>query len=216
MSVAVITAITGSYDVLKSHPNVPDVDFWCFTDDPELKIREDWRIRLLPPSDSPRMAAKAPKILPHRFPELAGYEYTIWVDGNCQIKDGFLDCLDYLGEDGFVLHKHPGRDDIFEEAQASLRVAQKYDGQPIMAQVAHYRSLGHPEHWGLWACGSFARKPSEKLHAAMDAWYDEIAAWTVQDQLSLPFVARTLDFHPESWPYSQPSSPWFQVCPHGR
>lgn len=216
-SVACVTAITGGYDLLHAHPDTPDVDFWCFTDNPELAIRDDWQVRLLPPSNSPRMSAKAPKILPHRFPELWSYDYTIWVDGNVTIQPGFLDCLEDLGPDGFALHAHPSRDCIYEEALATgVVVPEKYDLKAIEFQIQHYRWLDFPEHYGLWACGSFARTPSAKLDRMMDQWYDEITHWSVQDQLSLPPVARGFDVRPATWPYNQNSSPWFRLGPHGR
>ena len=217
MSTAVYSAITGGYDTISPHPHIPGVDFIVFTDDPDL-VCPGWERVLLEPSDaSPRTRAKYPKILaPQR--ELAGYQYTIWVDGNEEITTpSFVDeALANLGPDGFALHKHPGRDCIYQEVEASLTVPLKYDDQPVVAQGEHYRSLGHPEHWGLWACGSMARERSDRLDEVMADWMAEIEKWTIQDQISLPVVLRKHGVVPYNFPHRQYESPWLRIYNHDR
>lgn len=41
--VAVYTAIYGGYDTLREQPEMPGVDFVCFTDDPGLRSSR-WRV----------------------------------------------------------------------------------------------------------------------------------------------------------------------------
>ena len=42
------------------------------------------------------------------------------------------------------------------EAKASMEL-EKYQGQRCIEQVEAYREEGHPEHWGLYACGLIVR-----------------------------------------------------------
>jgi hypothetical protein len=216
MKVAVYTCVTNGYDSLLYHPNIPGVSFICFTDKEPADAR-GWDIELLEDLGlSPRMAAKRPKIMaPQR--ELADYDYTIWVDGNCQIvgEDAVEGILSYLDHEDFALHAHPGRDCIYE-AQASLNVPLKYDDQPVLTQAAHYRAEGHPEHWGLWACGSMARRRSGAMDDLMVDWMLENEEWTIQDQISLPFVLRKHGMRPASFPYGQNVNPLLRICPHDR
>ena len=215
MSVAIYTCITGKYDSLKNHVGIHGVDWICYTDDPDLQL-PGWEIVDLEPSDAPpRLKAKYPKLLAPQG-DLDGYDYTIWIDGSTEvISPTFVDeALADLGPDGFALFSHPWRDCIYDEVKASRTVAFKYDHQPLEEQAEHYRSLGHPEHWGLWACGSMARARSGRLDAAMRDWMAEIERWSIQDQISLPFVMRTRDIRPQAWPYGQYRTPWLRFHQH--
>ena len=82
---------------------------------------------------------------------------------------------------------HPWRDCIYAEAEASVSLP-KYDGQPVTEQAACYRRLGHPEHWGLWASGLIARQHTPEVKAHGAAWTRETDMWTLQCQISEPFV----------------------------
>jgi len=217
-SVVVYTAIAGGYDNLLEHPDVPNVDFVCFTD-AEPEDAKGWHTEIIPPSDeTPRLRAKRYKILsPQR--ELLEYDYTLWVDGNSQIlTPRFVEeAIGCIGEDDIALHAHPQRDCIYEEAHASiLTVPEKYAHLPILEQVEHYREQGHPEHWGLWACGSIARRRSTRLDVAMLDWMSENITWTIQDQLSFPYVMRNHGIRPASFPHNQYQSPWIQIMGHNR
>ena len=45
-----------------------------------------------------------------------------------------------------------------------------------------------PEHFGLWATGSIARRHTDRIRVLGDAWLDEMERWTIQDQVSLPYL----------------------------
>lgn len=212
--VALYTAIYGQYDELHEYPAIPGVDFYCFTDDPMLYLeRDDWTMLLETTLLPPRRAAKWPKIL---APEsvFSDYDYTIWIDGSHRIKMDFIEeAISYARESGFALHRHPWRDCIYEEAEASV-VLPKYKDQPVREQVEHYRGLGYPSHAGLWACGSMVRGRSEAVDRLMRVWWEHITAWSVQDQLSLPVACWEVGLRPSEFPYFQLRNPWFDLVPH--
>lgn len=218
MSVACYTAICGGYDDLKSHPDIADVDFVAFTDDPTL-ASEEWTVRLVAPDGThPRDQAKQFKLFPHCW--LPEYDFTIWVDGSHEIlTDRFaLDAIAAIDETGIAVYEHPWRSCIYEEAAGSLEEQpEKYQGTPITEQVGSYRAAGHPENWGLYATGTIARYRSPQVAMLMEAWAAEIDRWTYQDQLSLPVVCRRLDMRPATFPLHQIfGNPWTSIHAHNR
>jgi hypothetical protein len=215
MAIAIYTAACGGYDELKAHPEIPDVDFIAFSD---VEIESEfWDVRVVDKTNNhPRDDAKKFKLFPYEY--LENYEYTIWIDASHEIQtpDFHLQALASIGESGFALYEHPWRNCIYEEAEASI-VLEKYQGLPIQDQVDSYRSEGHPEHWGLFACGTLARRNTKQVADVMDAWADEIDRWTYQDQLSLPVVCRRLNFRPEVFPIHQVfGNRWTTIIPHNR
>ncbi|MCU1494793.1 MAG: putative glycosyltransferase [Acidimicrobiaceae bacterium] len=214
--VAVYTAIMNCYDELPGHPEIADVDFIAYLDRP--LERDDWQVRSIDHvgTEHPRIVAKRYKVLVGEH--LADYDYTIWIDGSHEIvSSSFADeVIASIGSSGFALYRHPWRDCIYDEALASIALP-KYGGLPIEAQVAAYRELGHPEHDGLWACGTLARTKSPKLDQLMAAWMDEIERWTYQDQLSLPVLLRRFGIAPSEFGHHQVLyNPWLRIRGHPR
>ena len=217
MRTAVFTALAGSYDELQPHPDIPGVDFIAFTDRP---MESDyWMVvEAMAESSTPRLAAKWHKIVGGRiFPF---YDYAIWLDANQEIiSPTFVDeALADLGPHGFALHKHSFRSDIYDEAEFSETMP-KYAGQPIIKQAEHYWDEGLPRDSGLWSCASMARARSDKLDALMNDWWAEILAWSLQDQISLPYVLWKHGITPKAWPHTPPGSepdvnPWLKIHRH--
>lgn len=212
--IACYTAIMGGYDDLKPHPEIPGVDWIAFSD--TIESHPAWDVRHDGPSgEHPRDAAKEYKLFPDLF--LPEYEHTIWIDGSHEITNPrFVEwALGSIGESDIALYRHPWRDCIYDEAKASLEL-QKYDGQPITEQVNSYRGE-HPEHWGLWATGTLARRNTPQVAALMSAWSDEMDKWSYQDQLSFPVVCRRLGVTPEEFPCGQVvGNTWHTIHGHKR
>lgn len=202
----VYTAITRGHAALSLRPDCPDTDFVCFTDAPgEYADRTDWEIRPIeaPSGLSPRMQAKFHKLFPPK-----GYRWNIWVDGAYVLRDqGAEDLVDDViarSPSGFGLHRHHARDCIYSEAEHSLTLT-KCEGLPLKDQVRHYWDAGHPRHWGLWAGGFLCRDDSTRVQEIMRRWWNEIFRWSWRDQISLPFVLRSMQCRPDDWPWK-----WFQ------
>lgn len=207
-SIAIYTALFGGYDTLKEHLDIPGVDFIAFTDDETLATRDDWRVVVLPPSGNPRLDAKFPKIVGPQSAPLDRYEATIWIDATLEILTPAFaeEAVTDLGPDGLAFYRSSPLGCIYQEAAISVGMP-KYAGQPILEQVEHYRSLGHPDHSGLWPCAVIGRSRSPRVDALMSDWMAENERWTLQDQISLPFVLRQHDFTPHEWPHEPPDCP---------
>lgn len=209
--VTVVTSIYGNIDTLKAHPDQTVPCEWVAVVDQPLPTDGPWRQVVEPrPYLHPRMAAKYAKLYPGRYTDSP---VTIWIDGGGIITspDFVAMCLDALGDKARAQWEHPDRDCIYTEA-AVLPGFAKYHGQNYEAQVAHYRSLGHPDHWGLWATGCIVR--SDHNGRIEDRWLSEMVRWSVQDQLSYPFVLRSHGERPASLPQSLWRNPWIRWTGH--
>jgi hypothetical protein len=91
---------------------------------------------------------------------------------------------------------------------------EKYQLEPIGDQAQAYREESHPEHWGLWACGTIAS--DHRSDDLFEAWWAEVCQWSYQDQISLPVVCRRAGVRPAEFGWPQHSSPWFRVGGHLR
>lgn len=214
---AVVSAVYGGYDpFLSPAPEIPDIPFVCFTDDPDLDA-PGWDVRVVDrPEEHPRMRAKWFKIMTHlALPEA---DRTLWIDGSHRILPGLpvRSILGFAERTGIAAHSHPRRC-IYPEAVASMDFPKYRDLRPSTVEQAEaYRRDGHPENWGLWACGSLARKRSPEMDAAMEDWWAECVRWTYQDQVSFPVVMRRHGIEVETFPFPQYGSPWFSIGGHMR
>ena len=144
---------------------------------------------------------------------MPGEPVTIWIDSSVTIlRPDFADlCLSELGDDDALFMPHPWRDCIYDEAQASLmpELDHKYGGQFIPEQMAAYREAGHPEHWGLVQSTVMVRRDNVRTATLNDQWWNEITYWSIQDQLSLPYLVRKakwLRWH--YWPVNPIAAGW--------
>lgn len=206
--VAVITAIYGDYDSLKPVLGQDGLDVdWVLVTDAQVADLPGWRVVVVPrPGLHPNRAAKAPKFRPWEFTDAPA---SIWVDGSVSVTSPLFAAEALALADPVAQFLHPQRDCLYEEA--ALSTAGKYAGEPIEAQAAHYRELGHPEHWGLWAAGVIARQHTPAVMQLGYAWAAEVARWSFQDQVSEPYVLRNLGLRPASLTGGILGTPWLAL-----
>lgn len=231
--VAVVTAMFGGCDRIRPQADQDiEVDWICVTDDPGLEIPPPYR-RVVAEEEACsetwgayNLAAKQFKLMPWTVTDA---KRALWIDANMEVTASSFarEALAYIN-DGLALFRHPRRACIYEEAKASLGVESqggKYSGMPIPQQVEHYRSGGHPDQGGLWACGVIAWDLSDpRVLELGKQWIEEIERWTVQDQLSLPVVLRRLGLQPGEFPgelleeeHTTPDylgNRWLRIWPH--
>ena len=198
----VYTAITNSHARLSSHPAAPDTDFICFSD--ASLDRDDWEIR--PIAEVARQLSLRMQAKWHKLHPPVGYAWNIWLDGAYGMgTDAAASCLvdDLIAHSptGFGLHRHHWFDCIYTEAEHSIGLPKCVDQRTIIEeQVRHYEATGHPIKWGLWAGGLMCRDNSLRVSEIMQRWWEEIFRWSWRDQISLPFVLRTMNTRPDDWP----------------
>jgi len=187
MRVALITACYGNYDPVRDLPDGHGFDeAICVTDRADL-VGEGWSPFVEWRDEHPRMAAKRPKMLPWLYTDC---DAAVWLDASFQVTGTTMrPWVDkHLARDDFVAWAHPeGRICLWQEAQACWDFP-KYRDQPIRQQAEHYLREGMPQHWGLFAAGTLGWVFTKEAKRLGGAWYREQQRWTVQDQISLPFL----------------------------
>lgn len=187
MRVALVTACYGSYDPIRPLPEGHGFDEAVLvTDDPDV-VAEGWRVVVEPSDEAPRLAAKRAKMMPWLYTDC---DAAVWLDASFEITStGFRTWAEsHLERDDFVVWVHPeGRIDIRQEVAVCWEFP-KYAAYPLRDQLANYVSRGMPENWGLFACGTVGWRFTDEARAFGEAWYTEQVAWSVQDQVSLPFL----------------------------
>lgn len=196
MKVALISAIFGGYDNPKPlPPNHGFDEALIISDNPNLKA-PGWTRHTASEKDiHPRLAAKFPKLQPFSYVDA---DIAVWIDGSGVITSPeYRDfCVDALGDNDFVVWAHPERNPppervarncLYKEAEF-CQDWPKYKDYPIREQTEHYRSQGMPEDFGLWACGSIVWRNSPEAREFGMNWLVENINWSIQDQVSLPYL----------------------------
>lgn len=179
----VVTAITGGKDNLMPQPEYKGVEYVAFVEK-DLKDSQ-WKTR--PACDKFKrdvMNAKIHKILTHKYIDT---EYIVWVDGNVKLKQDPHNLIKLLGDNDFAFFKHPGRDCLYEEADACVGLG-KGNPKELAEQVKSYAKLSVPPHGGLWELPCFIRKNTPKANAAFERWWVEVTRYSNRDQISFPIA----------------------------
>ncbi len=160
----------------------------------------------------PRLKSKIPKFLQWKITEA---DYYIWFDSKFKVTSSkFVDWhLKEIGSHDLCLFEHPERSTIKEEldfmqemmSDNNQYLNERYIGEPMKEQVEHY--LAHPNFSdnSLFSCGMFIYSKNlvlNKDYNLMTDWLLECTYWSVQDQLSIPFLLQkhkvnynTYDYH---------------------
>jgi hypothetical protein len=212
VTTAIITATYGGYDAPKPLPADHGFDVAVYVTDVPVEV-EGWTVVVEPSTLHPRLAAKTAKCAPWRYVDA---DASVWIDGAYSVASPqFRDAVDeHLAQAPFVVWEHPeDRDCLYAEA-VFCRDWPKYRDWPIRAQTDHYRATGMPEHYGLWACGTVARRHTAEQRELGEAWLTEQHRWSIQDQVSLPFLLWQRDLLPATWGHPQWSNPWLAWSSH--
>jgi len=226
VKIALYTALYGPYDTVKQAPQT-DVPCLFYTDsDDTAKLAQErgWETRVVPHSVATVKGSPAVTgpMLAHKYwkchPELAtppGTEVSLWIDASMEVLvTDYVDrCLAALGDDDWGMVPHPHRRCIYPEAAFSATLA-RYDRDSILAQANFYRSIGHPENWGLMATGANVRRHTAAVLEVGEQWWVECLNWSHQDQLSLPVLLR-LSEGKVRYNYKLPWHLWWRLHHHG-
>jgi hypothetical protein len=146
----------------------------------------------------PRLQAKQPKMLAHEF--RPGYDWYMWVDASIYLahEHAVIWMLSKLQDAQVAFFRHPWRNSIAAEAaycsqlmaQGNAYLNDRYADEPMVGQVRRYLSDPDFVDDRLFCCGVFCY--SAELVASrpnfFPDWYYHCARYSVQDQLSLPYL----------------------------
>lgn len=187
MRVALITGNYGAFDPVRPLPDWHGFDDAVCVTDKASGIGDGWRVHVEPSEQAPRLAAKRPKMMPWLYTDC---DAAVWLDASFEITGrGFSGWVrEHLERNDFVVWKHPeGRDCLTQEGPVCWDW-EKYRGFDMRGQVKAYMDDGMPQWWGLFACGTVGYRFTPEVKAVALRWYGENVRWSVQDQISLPYV----------------------------
>lgn len=213
--IAVVSAIIGGYDEVKSIPSIEGVDYFLFTDQ-DKDIPEPWTGLLVNKEDQhPRSQAKKYKLLTHKF--FPYYTTLVWLDGSVAIKSdsALFDIIQYAKYGNLWQFKHPARDCLYEEAQFSLTLPKYQEvSRGIRKQISDYYWDGFPAHYGLWASGIIVRNNIRQINNMFELWAHHCAAYSYQDQVSQPYVCWQTGVSPQVFDKNLWGNDWFELQGH--
>ena len=147
----------------------------------------------------PRLLGKIPKMLAWElYPD---YDYYIWIDGSFTFKnqDSAVWFIDHLDKYDAAFYKHPHRNTVKSELDFVVSgveggngyLIERYEGEDMTTQVTEYLNDKTFKDDTLIAAGAFvySKKIIEnKDYNIMKEWFYHNCIWSVQDQLSLPYL----------------------------
>ena len=208
MRIAVVTANFGGYDPLSPAPTGFD-DAVLVTDD-RANATEGWRVHLEPTPDDPRLAGKRPKMNPWLYTDC---DAAIFMDASIEIThDRLREWVEpVLTAHDLVVWSHPeGRTCLRQEAEV-CQDWPKYASYDIRGQVQHYDAEGMPHNWGLFACGLIGWRFTPEAKRFGNLWLREQYDWSIQDQVSLPFLLWREGKPFGVWPANQYQNPFMRI-----
>jgi len=185
MRVAIVTASFASFDPVRPLPKNHGFDDAVCVSDNLVEFGSGWRSHVVKTSESPRLAAKRPKMMPWLYTDC---DAAIWVDASFELTDSFGEwAREHLTRHDFVVWQHPeGRNDFLDEAAVCWDWP-KYRGSDLRSQTKRYLEAGMPRGWGLFACGVVGYRFTSEVKRLGSLWHLEQER-SVQDQVSLPFL----------------------------
>lgn len=147
----------------------------------------------------PRLVGKVPKMLGWElYPD---YDYYVWVDGSFDIVNPNMvsSFLTLIQDKDLLLYSHPSRSCIWDEYEfcsVSMKsgnqyLLDRYEHENMETQYDLYLSNEDFVDDKLFAAGVFmySKKLVEnKEHNVMKEWFYHNCLYSVQDQLSLPYL----------------------------
>ena len=181
--VVIYTAVFGGLEKKVPPPTiVSDAEYVCFSDG--CVLDEPWKLRKAQSSEpTSRRDNRKHKLLSHV--SLPDAEFTIYIDGNFEIRTPVEEMLGWLGDNDIALSRHPWRGSLYGEAITCKRLWPK---EPIDAQVKQYREEGCPEEHTLFAGGIIIRRHTEQIKKMNELWWGQLEKFSCRDQISLPYA----------------------------
>jgi hypothetical protein len=145
----------------------------------------------------PRMACKYPKMLPWVFTDC---DAAVWLDASFSVIGDLRSFVEpQLEAQDFIVFRHPEQRDCLIQEMEVCWSWKKYRDYPLRAQARHYLRQGMPEHYGLWAAGMVGWRFTDGAKDFGRRWYAENASWSIQDQVSLPYLLWKTNRIPGEW-----------------
>ena len=193
--------ISLGYDPIKSHKKICfDWDYVCFTDDPKLLKKRCVGIWDIKPAIETSFDSKRNSGWHKTHPEIccAGYEYSVWIDGNVNVLTHYLYKQICNRKDKKIITPiHNLRNCIYDECDAVCVAG--YEQCDIANRVKKFLSdYKMPRHYGLNETNIMFREHNDSNVLSIDhMWWKMIKNYSKRDQLSFSYVLWKHGIKPE-------------------
>lgn len=205
--ITVYTALSGNIDKLIEEQETRGADFIAYTngDSPVWKCEKPYD-----KFKDNRRNSRIQKIMPHKYIDT---EYSIYMDANFSLKVPAQELIDrFLKEKDIAVFKHPGRDCVYEEAEACVAL-RKETPEALSEQVKHYAKNRIKQHGGLCECGVIIRRHTKEVNEMNEKWWAEYCRFSKRDQVSFPVAFDLAKVNViDEW--SVTNNPFFQYHAH--
>lgn len=179
----IYTAVFGGYDELR--PLRGDGFRACCFSDVALDVSGWECIVVERRMVDPRREARMYKALAHQwFPEA---EASLWMDGNTELLVEPDDLFGYLDDESIAMPVHPSSRTLADEAALIVQLG-KADQVEVERQLARYNGNVGPVGATTW----MMRRHTAEIARLNEMWWSELTAYTLRDQLSLPWCLSRL------------------------
>jgi len=207
----VVTALFGAYDRPKAPPTGADrtvmLTDTCDDDRWELVRRRDHGLSA---SRHPLVAKHTPHV------SITDDDDVLWIDASFEPTGRDVrEMFELVPKGGVGIHRHPVRDCYYDEAtfSTSAYAGGHARGALALEQANYYEARGCPRHGGLWATGIVVWRGAQRTLG--ERWLAESMAWSVTDQISLPYVLHVLKSAAVTdLPGGVYEDPWFHYVEH--
>jgi len=183
--IVVYTALFGERDDLRETPIYDCADYFCFTDNKDIKS-DNWKVIYIEKEEDPFIQYKKFKFFPHKY--FKEYKYSIWLDGTRILKispDVFIKT--FLKESLIARFKGNNINNVYDEAREVIRLGY-LDRNSVISQMREYKEEGYNGK-DLTCGGVIIRKHNnQKLIKYSEECFNEILKGRKREQLSADYL----------------------------
>jgi hypothetical protein len=213
--ICVYTCITGGYDSIKDIKKEKGVDYFCFTNNPNLKSKTWKVIQVHDNKLNDSLLSRKIKILGH--PVVNKYDVAVWIDGSVSFDKKIADFVKtYFSKSTlFAGFKHGERNNVEEECYECVRV-RKASRTAVKKLLKFYQKEKYPMDNGLIEATVHIKRPGNPLvKKTLKIWFHMVKNYVGRDQLSFNYAIWKTDL-PVLWIYLKVfDNDWFTCSSHG-
>ena len=214
----IYTVLTGAKEALGdplaeldagAPPSDLDIDWVCFSDDPDLRSSV-WQIRPLDEPLPPERLSRRPKMLPHEY--LPDVQWSLYVDNIVRFRRlptrADLGLTQGSTEQVLCAFRHATRQEPVSEAEAIVQLGYERVGS-LVRQLDHYRRLGRLDASGpLSTCTLLLRNHHPLNRRFGQIWWEQFLLFGKRDQMSFDVSAALAGATVRHWPGLKNDCPW--------
>lgn len=192
MTIALYTALTGTYDEL-IQPRIvdPEFRFFCFTDNIKEPRNGVWEFRDIPfLTDNKQILSRFPKMHPHLL--LGDFDYSVYVDANIEILDDTL----YKSVKNLISQnvslagmKHQEVECAYVEGLRIFTTGKERNIREIIKTLRFLKRENFPYDYGMYEANVIFRKHHDPgVIKQCELWWNCFLNYVKRDQITYSYT----------------------------